>query len=309
MRALVTGATGFIGFNLVQRLINDGHTVFGTGDPSENIPGCKIISRSFNRLDWKALGQIDVVFHQAAITDTMVYDRDQMFMVNFWYSRQLVDQAIRAGVKQIVYASSAATYGGQQVPFKENGKTQALNVYAESKLLLDHYAQIIKTYTPHVTMVGLRYSNVYGPGEDHKGRSRSMVKQLYDQMSAGNPRLFEFGEQRRDFVYIDDVVEANLLAAGFVGDPAAAYVFNVGSGIDTSFNEIVESLNNEMGLTRETEYFPNSLRGLYQDQTLLDLAWSHEKLGYYPKYDIKKGIARYLSAIKMGHPCPVKLPC
>lgn len=292
MNILITGGTGFIGYNLALHYLPE-HVVIVTGRQNEN--DLLNIGHDFHSIDWANLPKIDVLFHQAAITDTMIHDRDYMMQVNFWESRQLIDGAIKAGVKKIVYASSAAVYGGSTAPFKEDDARRCLNVYGESKLLLDRYCEIVAASHPDVNIIGLRYSNVYGPGENHKQHARSMVLQLYQQMLHGKPKLFEFGEQKRDFVYIKDVIQANVKAA----QANVSGVFNVGSGTATSFNRIVEVLNQYVVETRTVEYIPNGIAKFYQNHTELDLTKSNKELGYEPEYSIEKGIEDYVRHLTM----------
>lgn len=288
MRVLITGGSGFVGSHLARHYLVNGHKVFITGTYDENDPNCESVGYDFAKIDWAGLPPIDMLFHQAAITDTTIHDRDEMFKVNFWRSRQLFDEAISRGVSKIIYASSAAVYGDNQGEFYEDKPGKCLNVYAESKLLLDRYAEILHKTHPEVSLIGLRYSNVYGPDEQHKGKSCSMVTQLYEQMLSGRPKLFKYGEQRRDFVYVEDAVQANILAA----KSNEKGVFNVGSGTATSFNEVVETLNSVLETDWVPEYCDNPIQAFYQDFTLLNLDKSHEILGYWPAYNIVQGIKK-----------------
>lgn len=291
MKALVTGGSGFVGFNLTKRLIEEGWDVLYTGrcneqDVSEFGPE-RYVGYHFDTLDWNKIGKIDVLFHQAAITDTTVYDEKLMMDVNLYQSLRLFDQAIQHGCRQIVYASSCATYGDVPAPFKEGGPTNPLNIYGVSKLRLDEY---IRGFG--VNIVGLRYSNVYGPHENHKGKTMCMVSQIGSQMLDGPPRLFEWGEQRRDFVYVKDIVNYNLAAAKFVGRG----VFNAGSGVATSFNEVVAVFNEAYGKSFQPEYMPNPYKDKYQDFTLCDMTKTSNVLGVRPEWSLREAVADY-----MGH--------
>jgi ADP-L-glycero-D-manno-heptose 6-epimerase len=293
MNILVTGGTGFIGSHIAKHYQESGHHVMVTGKSQENNTDCVCLSTHFG-FEWEDLPKIDVLIHQAAITDTLEHNREMMLDVNFWQSRRLFDRAIAHGVTKIVYASSAAVYGDNTPPFVEESAKKCLNVYAESKLLLDRYSEILANSNPNLSIVGLRYSNVYGPGEEHKKQARSMILQLYQQMKVGNPRLFEWGEQRRDFVYIEDVVAANVAAVNFT----LSGIFNVGSGMATSFNQVVTVLNELLGTQREIEYFKSDITTFYQNHTELDLSRSIGTLGYKPRYTAKEGIKKYLDYLK-----------
>jgi ADP-L-glycero-D-manno-heptose 6-epimerase len=153
-------------------------------------------------------------------------------------------------------------------------------------------------YSPKLAhpIVGLRYSNVYGPGEDHKGKLASMIHQLARQMRAGQkPKIFRAGEQRRDFVYIDDVVQANVKA--MTAKETANY--NAGAGQSWSFNQVVTELNRVLKTNLEPDYFDNPY-AFTQDKTETDQSLAKEKLGYEPQYDLRGGIDAYHKSGKLG---------
>lgn len=294
MKALVTGGTGFIGSNLVSRLVSDGVDVIISGTDGElkpkNFVGLNV-GRDFSCINWKAVGKVDVVFHEAAITDTACYDADEMFRVNVHNSLKLFEGALGAGCKRFVFASSAAVYGNADVPFRESGRVLPLNCYAESKLALENAAMEFASKNSGVVAVGLRYCNVYGPGEFYKGRTSTMIYQFAQQMLKGNPRLFKWGEQKRDYVYVGDVVEVNVLAS----KSKESCVVNCGSGHAVSFNDLVVMLNSVLGLNRTPEYFDNPYVGKYQNHTCCDMSFADEKLGFVPAFYLRKGIEDYLS--------------
>jgi ADP-L-glycero-D-manno-heptose 6-epimerase len=178
---------------------------------------------------------------------------------------------------------------------KETQAPDPLNTYAFSKVCMERLA---KRYESRLSfpIVGLRYSNVYGPGEAHKGRLASMIHQLAMQMRAGKrPRIFTAGEQKRDFVYIDDVVDANLCAM----NAKASDVFNGGAGRSWSFNEVVAELNRVLHTDLQPDYFDNPY-GFTQDWTETDQTRARDRLGYQPKFDLRAGIDAYLASGKLG---------
>lgn len=292
MRVLVTGGTGFIGSNLALHLHEQGHEVWITGAEGEqDVPELRerMLPQEFWNLDWGRLGALDAVFHQAANNDTTLLDRAEMFRVNVEGSRVLFEAAVAHGCRQIVYASSCAVYGDVAAPYREQGPAHPLNPYGESKLALDEQTMAFAAAHPDVTLVGLRYPNVYGPRENRKGKRATMIYQFAQQMLRGNPRLFTFGEQTRDYVYVADVVRANLLAAQAKGSA----VVNAGSGTATSFNELVTILNEVLGTDRVPEYIENPYQGRYQDHTRCDMTRARELLGFVPEFDIRSGIRAY----------------
>ena len=185
--------------------------------------------------------------------------------------------------------------GRGPVPMRESQPPDPLNIYAFSKLAMERLAA---RYAPRFArpIIGLRYTNVYGPGEHHKGKLASMIHQLASQMRDGNrPRIFTAGEQRRDFVYIDDVVQANLNAM----TSTAGGVFNVGGGKSWSFNEVVSELNRALKTNLNPDYFDNPY-SFTQDRTEADLAESRRVLNYQPRFDLSRGIDTYLASGKPG---------
>lgn len=295
MRTLVTGGTGFIGSNLVLRLVRDGHEVLATGTPGEQdlraLP-VQWFPKDFAALLWENIGKVDVVFHLAANNDTTLLDRARMFHENLAASQQLFAAAVAHGCRRIVYASSCSVYGDLPPPFREDGPFRPLNPYAESKLALDEWAMAFAREHPEVTVMGLRYSNVYGPRENHKGRRATMIYQLAQQMTQENPRLFKHGEQKRDYIYVDDTVEANLLAAR---SPQSGIV-NCGSGSATSFNELVAILNEVLGMARTPVYVDNPYAARYQSHTECDMTRARALIRFVPRVDIRAGVRRYAAS-------------
>jgi ADP-L-glycero-D-manno-heptose 6-epimerase len=292
MRVLVTGGTGFIGSNLVMRLLLDGHDVVLTGhDAEQQIPGFrgKYLQPGLLGIDWEAIGKVDCLFHQAAINNTTLLDEREMLRANVQASQELFCRLAQAGCRRFVYASSTAVYGDAPAPYREDGPLNPLNPYARSKKLLEDFAAQFARERPDATVVGLRYCNVYGPRENHKGRRASMIFQLARQMQRGNPRLFKHGEQKRDYVYVDDAVRANLLAA----EARQSCVVNCGSGKSVSFNELVGHLNALLGLQREPEYIENPYADRYQNHTECDMVLANRLLGFEPVFDLQRGLATY----------------
>lgn len=314
MRVLVTGGAGFIGSNLAKRLAKDGHDVVAADtflsahwNTLSDFAGDVLTLE--HRTDIESIrervkrdGAFDVIFHEAAITGVIAKDGTasagddfQGFMRNnVEQFRQLLDLAVDTGAR-VVWASSCSVYGRGQAPMRETDPYDPLNIYAFTKVTKERLA---KKYESRLAkpVVGLRYSNVYGPGEDHKGKLASMIHQLARQMRAGKrPRIFKAGDQRRDFVYIDDVVSANLAA---MNSPSSG-VFNAGAGGSWSFNDVVAELNHALGTSLEADYFENPY-GFTQDHTECDMSLARKVLGHVPQFDLKKGIAAYHASGKLG---------
>jgi ADP-L-glycero-D-manno-heptose 6-epimerase len=302
VRVLVTGGAGFVGSNLARRLAAGGHSVavlddFSSGEWRNLIDFKGDVLTVDIAGDISALGALpafDLIFHQASITDTTVMDQRKMMHNNAEGFRQLLDLAVKWG-SRIVWASSAATYGRGESPNRESQAAVPLNVYGYSKLAMERLAEIYAPRLKH-PIVGLRYFNVYGAGEAHKGKFASMIHQLAKQMRAGKrPRIFIDGEQKRDFVYIDDVVAANLAAA----KATEGGVYNVGSGGAASFNRVVKELNRVLKTERPPEYFPNPY-DFFQTWTEAELSHSRRGIGYDPKFDLSRGIDAYHASGTLG---------
>jgi ADP-L-glycero-D-manno-heptose 6-epimerase len=302
VRIVVTGGAGFIGSNLVRRLARDGHETVAVDDFSSaswpnlvDYAGDVLTVDTYTNLTTlAALGRFDLIFHQASITDTTVHDQRKMMTNNVESFRHILNWAVDTGAR-VIWASSCSIYGQGPVPMKESQPPNPLNVYAFSKLQMERLARLYESKLKH-PIVGLRYSNVYGPGENHKGKFASMIHQLAKQMRSGQrPRVFEFGEQKRDFVYVNDVVQANLKAM----HAKQSGIFNAGAGASWTFNQVIAELNRVLGTNVEPDYFKNPY-SFTQDWTQTDLAESTRVLGYKPEYDLKRGIDAYFESGALG---------
>lgn len=324
MYYIVTGAAGFVGANLVKALNERGITRIiavdnlTKADKFKNLVDCEIADYLDKGEFLERLlcghfdGDVEAIFHEGACSDTMETDGRYMMENNYRYSLALLDWCLEQDV-QLLYASSAATYGGSSV-FKEERQYEApLNVYGYSKFLFD---QIVRQRLPEARsqVVGFRYFNVYGPRESHKGRMASVAFHHFNQYRAeGKVKLFEGcdgyanGEQRRDFVYVKDVAKVNLY---FLDHPEKSGIFNLGTGRAQSFNDVaVATVNScraaegkpalsleamvQQGLV-EYVAFPEALKGKYQSFTQADLS-KLRSAGYGDEFaTVAEGVADYV---------------
>jgi len=292
---VVTGAAGFIGSNILAALEAAGRGPaaaidwLGTGDKWRNISKRRIAAfappeEAFAFLADNA-ASIEAVIHMGAVSDTTERDVDRLARLNIQFSVRLWDWCALAG-KPLIYASSAATYGAIEAGFIDDDAAAALaalrplNPYGWSKKAVDDiFAGRAASGAPRPPQwVGLKFFNVYGPNEYHKGDMQSVAVKIFDSLQAGGGvRLFKshrdgvtHGGQRRDFVYVKDAARAVLW---FLNNPRVNGIFNLGTGASRSFLDVVESLGRAMNRGLEVEYIdmPEGLRGRYQYFTQADM--------------------------------------
>lgn len=245
--------------------------------------------------------KFDYIFHEAAISDTTALEQDLMIKTNVNAFKDLLDLALKHKASMI-YASSAATYGNAPSPQKI-GCEEPNNVYGFSKLSMDNLSkEYMKKHD--ISIVGLRYFNVYGQREYFKNKTASMVLQFGLQMLSGKaPKLFEGSDNiLRDFIYIEDIIQANIKAM----KPKKSGIYNVGTGKARSFQSIVDILQDELKTTYKYEYIPNPYIGSYQFFTEADISLSREFLDYEPRFELEDGIKAYIDEIKRVYEQEVK---
>lgn len=324
MYYIVTGAAGFIGSNLVKALNERGENNIiavdnlKNADKFRNLVDCEVADYLDKAVFLEKLqegffdGLVKAVLHQGACSDTMESDGRYMMENNYQYTLELLNYCQNEEIP-FLYASSASVYGGGNV-FKESREYEApLNVYAYSKFLFD---QIVRRrwHKRGAQVVGLRYFNVYGSREQHKGRMASVAYHFFNQYRAeGKVRLFAGcdgyanGGQLRDFVSVEDVVKVNMY---FLDNPQKSGIFNLGTGQAQSFNDVAAATINTLragegkpvlsldGLIKEEllSYipFPDALKGKYQSYTQADIGALREAGYSEPFLTVEQGTARYV---------------
>jgi len=320
---LITGGAGFIGSNLAFYFQN-------------NYPKCKLVvfdcfrnEEKFSNGNLKSFGhyknligfnglvicgnlnsqedlallndhKFDYIFHHAAISDTRVYDQELVLRtnVNSFYA---ILKLAKKDSSSLIYASSAAVYGSLPSP-QTVGTENPENPYGYSKYLMDQIAMQFANENPNISIVGLRFFNVYGNREYFKAKTSSMVIQLGHQiLSKKAPRLF-FGSERilRDFIFIEDVIQSNIKSCR----PNHSGVYNIGTGKPRSFQDIADILQQELKTNLGTEYFENPYQG-YQVHTQADIAESISGIDFDPKFSLEDGIKQYIPEIIKFHNLPI----
>lgn len=296
---IVTGAAGFIGSNLVWALNARGYKDILLVDELDSTSKF----RNLNHLYYRDLitpcefletldqhNDADVVFHQGANAETTEHDGAKMMRQNYIYSKRLLAWCQRDN-RRLIYASTAATYGDGDHGFTLGRKCEdPLNVYGFSKLAFDRF---VEQQALSSQVVGMRYFNVYGPMEGHKGRMASVPWHLMNQAkNEGSMRLFEGSDKfLRDFIHVDDVIKVNLF---FLDNPQVSGLFNVGTGNARSFADMGKILNALIpSAMLETIPFPEDLQGRYQEYTCADLSSLYDA-GYKGDWvSMEDGLADY----------------
>ena len=307
---VVTGGAGFIGANIVKQLNDRGERDILVVDDLEdgtkfrNIADLDIADYLDKDQFLKKIesgngfgDKIQAIFHEGACSATTEWDGRYMMKNNYEYSKQLLHYCLK-GKAQFLYASSASVYGAGPV-FKESPEhEQTLNIYAYSKLLFDNYVRR-RFSEAQSQIVGFRYFNVYGPREQHKGSMSSVAFHFNSQLKEkGKCRLFAGcdgygdGEQRRDFVFVEDCVDVNLW---FFDHPDKSGIFNLGTGRCQSFKDVADAVVAWHG-RGEIEFipFPDHLKGRYQSFTEADISELREA-GYSGEFkSVEEGVPQYM---------------
>ncbi len=309
MKILVTGGAGFIGSNLAEKLAED-HEVTVLDDlylgSKKNINGAGVEfvegSVMNEELVSKVCKNCDCIFHNAAMSSSPMFkEQSKLGMeVNVMGFMNVMKAAKDNGTKKVVYASTSSLYSGNPLPYSEIQPVTAKTFYEASFRTREIVAQTYY-FENDVSSIGLRYFSVYGPKEAHKGQYANNISQfLWDMMKAKPPLIYGDGSQRRDFTFVNDVVSANILA---MTSNINFGIFNVGTGIGTSFRDLIELINKLMGTSIEPTHVNNPIRNYVHD-TIADLSLVTKSLGYRPQWTLEKGIRFLIDYYNKDHNLP-----
>ena len=307
-RALVTGGAGFIGSNIAKKLVEQGvETVvlddlyLGSEDNLSEIRD-KIEFIEGSVLDQEKVAEAvegcDVIFHQAARSSSPMHKENpaEGARVNVEGFVNVAEAAKEEEVEKIVYASTSSMYGSIKPPHKETQEVTPTNLYTSSKMSRERYAQAY-SYNNQVQTTGLRYFSVFGPHEKAKGKYANVVTQfLWKMMDGEQPVIWGNGEQERDFVFVEDVARANILAAKRKED-LDGEIINIGRGNPVTFNQVVSKLNNALGKNIEAEHVENP-RDKYVKEHCADNTKAKELLGWTPEYSFEEGLEKTVDYYK-----------
>lgn len=303
---VVTGGAGFIGSNIVRGLNKDGIKEILIVDNLKNSKK----HLNINTLDFydfidkedfinnlNSFENIELIFHEGACSNTLETDGRYMMKNNYEYSKALLDFALDRKIR-FIYASSASVYGLGKNGFSEDRKSEfPLNIYAFSKFLFDQYVRRVALNNNSTQVVGLRYFNVYGPNEHHKGKMASVIYHFHNQIQDdGTIKLFEGSDKfKRDFIYIGCVVKVNLF---FMNNPDISGIFNVGTGRAESFLKVAQIMQSLYPNVRiEFVKFPEELKGKYQTFTQANLD-KLRSVGYTKEFTpVDIGIKKYVEIL------------
>ena len=301
MQFLVTGGAGFLGVALSNRLVRDGHQVHVIDDLSAGDPSRLDSAVLFTRGDvadipklWTLLHGVDCVYHLAArvsVAESILYPRDYN-RVNVGGTVSVMEAMRDAGVKRVVFASSGALYGEQaHQPVSEDQMPNPDSPYGVSKLAAEYYIRTIGALWG-IETVALRIFNAYGPGHRTRPAHPPVIPQFLKQaLTGGSLVVMGDGTQTRDFVYVSDVVDALVVAATTGG--VDRQVVNVGSGVEVSVNQLVETLEQVIGHTVPVIYNKDQSSGV--SRLCADVALARRLLGFVPKIDLERGLAKTIA--------------
>jgi len=293
---VVTGGCGFIGSNLVERLVKEGYNVTVFDDLStgnlKNIDGLdvKFFKEPYEKIPLLVRG-VELIFHLGIPSSSPMYRRDPYLVGKAINDAISILECAKKYGSKIVYASTSSLYNGNPIPYSEDMPTYVTDYYTECRYAIERLSKLYNLLF-RVKSVGLRLFSVYGPKEKYKGEYANIVSQFLWLIQRDEPPvIFGDGTQTRDFIYVEDVVEAFMLAAEKEFD---CEIFNVGTGVAHSFNEVVDLVNRLLGKNVKPIYKPNPIKN-YVYHTLADTTKAEKILGFKAKVTLEEGIKKLIS--------------
>ncbi|MEM7821401.1 MAG: NAD-dependent epimerase/dehydratase family protein [Candidatus Aenigmatarchaeota archaeon] len=300
MRVLVTGGAGFIGSHIVRKLFNMGHEVFvidnlHTGS-TKNLEGMEInfLKGSIGKISNFKLPSFDVMFHYGIPSSSQMYVKNKNLIQNSIKDSISLFELARKNGSKVILSSSSSVYNGLPTPWKEDMSPIVTDFYTETRIAIERFAELYNKFYGMECII-LRLFSVYGPGEEFKGRFANIISQfLWRMLKNKRPTIYGDGTQSRDFIFIEDVVKANMLA---MEKDINFEIINVGSGKNLSFNSIVEILNKKLGKNITPSYIKNPIKN-YVYHTLADTKKAKEVLNFEAKVKLEEGIEKTIEYYK-----------
>ncbi len=299
MEIIVTGGCGFIGSNLIERLLKEGHSVkvfdnMHTGNPS-NLKGLavEIFREPYSKMD-SFVQKPDIIFHLGIPSSSPMYKNNPKLVGEAINDAIDVSEFAKKKGCKVVYASSSSLYNGNEPPYREDMPIHVKDYYTECRYAIE---RLVKLYSilHGVKSVGLRFFSVYGPKEKYKGKYANIITQfLWAILKDEQPVIFGDGNQTRDFIYVGDVVEALMLA---MEKDFEYETFNVGTGVAHSFNQIIDLLDENLGKNIKPIHQPMPMKN-YVFETLADTTKAEKMLGFKAKTTLKQGIKQLIKEEK-----------
>ena len=300
MEVVVTGGAGFIGSNLARSLAGAGHRVsvidnLHTGD-MENLAGLDVEFRKANAGDIGKLGitRPQVIFHEGIYSSSPMYNADRTLISKSVEDFVSLLEYARKNDCEIVFAATSSVYNGVAPPQGEEARIPVSDFYTEPRLMMERLGELYNK-RHGLKVVGLRYFSVYGPNERSKGKYANLVSQFLWDMMEGRPAvIYGDGTQKRDFTYVEDVVDANLRAQK---SDVRFGIYNVGTGRNYTLNALVDILNERLGTRIPAQYVENKIKG-YVAETLADTRKAKKEIGFGSKVSLSDGIAKLVEIEK-----------
>ena len=298
MKILVTGGAGFIGSNIVERLVKEGHEVTvvdnlhtGNLDNLKNVKSkIKFIECDSGGFPDKTKEKFDVIFHEGSYSSTPMYKKNPLLTANVIQDFIRILEYAKENKTKIVWASTSSMYSGQKPPHRENMKVEVTDFYTEGRYEMERLSQLYHQLYG-VKSIGLRYFSVYGPHEESKKTYANLISQfLWALQKDEPPEVYGDGEQTRDFTYVEDIVEANILAMNSNVDFG---IYNIGTGDTTTINQMINLLKQKTGKHIETKYIENPIKN-YVYITQADISKAERELKFKAKIKLEKGIEKLI---------------
>ncbi|MFX1487458.1 MAG: NAD-dependent epimerase/dehydratase family protein [Promethearchaeota archaeon] len=302
--AMVTGGAGFIGSNLVRRLIGLGYYIIvidnlSTGSLNNirtSLDKIKVIKGDCSTFSTIELPNLEIIYHLGMPSSSPMYKNNPKLVGETIKTFIQIFERVKRDFPQvkIVYASTSSIYNGNETPYREDMQIYSKDYYSECRYAMERLARLY--YGLHaIESIGLRFFSIYGPHEEYKGNYANMITQfLWKIKKCQNPVVYGDGNQSRDFVYVEDAMSACILAAK---SKIGCDIFNVGTGIETNFNQIIELLNSQLGTSVKPRYTKNPIEN-YVQNTLADTTKATKDLGFTAKYTLEEGIAKTINYYK-----------